>query len=276
VDDVRIDNFGVVGDRLLLAWLGVRSVSDDFLQRGLAVGGVPRFGRLTAEVKHDDGDAVAWLRTRVVGYVEYSLEGPGGRLAGEETCENAYHGEVTSDSRWLRAVTPPFNPFADRRTCCEFRFFDRMVEALSQKGMAWDAEVRSRVCGRVSMLINAPPCVSCIGVICQFRLLFGGVEVRVSGGRQIPVSICPAPSRASSVLEGDEQAEEDASCDSAVDCNPAPAVAWLLDGVYATETSVGAASALEAPLTRDPADWKLCKADHEFQSSWYVDSLRGA
>lgn len=207
MDDARIDNFGAAGDRLLLAWLGVRGVPDDFRRRGLGEGGVPKFGRLTAELKYSGMEDVTWLRTRVVGYVEYSLEGPGGRLAGKETCENAYHGEVTSDSRWLRAVTPPFNPFADRRTCCEFRFFDRLIEALARKGMAGDVDVRARVRGHVSMLINAPPCVSCIGVIRQFRLLFGEVEVAVSGGRHVPVSVYPAPPRARPPHECDDAAD---------------------------------------------------------------------
>jgi len=78
VDDMRIDNFGSVGTRLLLSWLGVGNVPAGFRRRGLGDGGVPRFGRLTAELRR--GDGVAWLRTRVVSYVEYSIEGPGGRV----------------------------------------------------------------------------------------------------------------------------------------------------------------------------------------------------
>mmetsp|Transcript_71360 Transcript_71360/g.165017 ORF Transcript_71360/g.165017 Transcript_71360/m.165017 type:complete len:119 (+) Transcript_71360:320-676(+) len=118
--------------------MGVGGVSTDFRRRGLAAGRVPRIGRLTEELRHPGTECAAWLRTRVVAYVEYRVTGPGGCLEGCETCENARH-EVISDSRWLRAVTPPFNVFADRRTCCEFRFFDRFVEALARKGMAGEA-----------------------------------------------------------------------------------------------------------------------------------------
>lgn len=155
----------------------------DLVARALGSdGGMPCLGgRLTAELRR--GDGVCWVRTRVVSYVEYDLEGIHGRVHGCETCENAYQGEVRSDSRWLRAVTPPFNAFADRRTCSEFRFFDRLVEGLAARGLAGDPAARAAVRGGVSMLISAPPCVSCVGVIRQFQLLFPNVGLRIAGGR---------------------------------------------------------------------------------------------
>ncbi|CAE8601378.1 unnamed protein product, partial [Polarella glacialis] len=204
VDGIRIDNFGCVGTRMLMSWMGIGDVSKDFRQRGLQPGRVPRFGRLTAVLERADG--VSWMRTRVVNYVEYHLAGAGGEVRGAETCENAYHGEVTSNSRWLRAVTPPFNAFADRRTCSEFRFFDRLIEALALKGMAVDSLIRSAVAGHVEMLINAAPCVSCIGVMRQFQLLYPLVQLSISGGRQLPVELLPAPPGA---LLGEARAEED-------------------------------------------------------------------
>jgi len=71
VDAMRIDNFGSVGTRLLLSWSGVDDVSTEFRRRGSGEGGVPRFGRLTAEIRR--GEGVAWMRTRVVSYVEYDV-----------------------------------------------------------------------------------------------------------------------------------------------------------------------------------------------------------
>lgn len=180
VNDVRIDNFGCVGTRLLMDWIGVADVSLDFRHRASLR--ISQFGRLTDELLSRDG--VAWMRTRVVNYWEYRLETPGGLLEGAEVGENAYHGEVVADSRWLQAVTPPFNAFADRRTCSEFRSFDRLLEELSRRGAASEVS-RTRVFGHVQMLISASPCVSCIGVVRQFRLLYPKVEVRVSGGRPL-------------------------------------------------------------------------------------------
>lgn len=178
VDEAGIDNFGSVGTRLLLGWLGVPEAPARFCRRGLEEGWVPRLGRLLATVERE---GVQWTRTRVVGHVQYDLAG--GLIRGEEAAENAYHGEVRGDSRWLRATTPPFNLFADRRTCCEFRFFDRIIEQLDCARMASDPVRRAQVTGYVTMHINAPPCVSCIGVVRQVQLLFPNIQIQLCGGR---------------------------------------------------------------------------------------------
>lgn len=198
VDDVRIDNFGCVGTRLLLDWMGVCEAPEDFCQRSIVEGWIPKIGRLTGAIER--GAGITWIRTRVVSHVQYELKAPGVQIQGEEAAENAYHGEVLGDSRWLRAVTPPFNPFADRRTCSEFRFFDRVIEALSRAGLASDPTVRAQVEGYITIHINFPPCVSCIGVVRQFQLLFKGVTLRMSGGRSVPVQVWPGPVEAEEEL----------------------------------------------------------------------------
>lgn len=197
VDEVRIDSFGSAGTRLLLDWMGMPDVSAAFRSRALQDDRVSRLGRLTAKLERPE---VTWIRTRCVAWVEFSLVGRAGPIKHEELlCENAYHGEVTGDSRWLRAVTPPFNPFADRRTCCEFRFFDRLIDDLARVGLAGDEAVRSTVCGHIAMLINAPPCVSCIGVMRQFQLLFPRVAMQISGGRSVPINVPLMPAMANCV-----------------------------------------------------------------------------
>mmetsp|Transcript_79125 Transcript_79125/g.140048 ORF Transcript_79125/g.140048 Transcript_79125/m.140048 type:complete len:281 (+) Transcript_79125:295-1137(+) len=193
VDGLRIDNFGCVGTRLLLDWMGIPKAPEDFCLRALQDGWIPRLGRLVSILER--GPGVTWIRTRVVSYVVYDLQGPGVELQGEEAAENAYHGEVLRDSRWLRAVTPPFNPFADRRTCSEFRFFDRLIELLAHAGVASDPVKRAQVRGHITIQINAPPCVSCIGVIRQFQMLFPGVMMRISGGQPVHVRSDPDPAR---------------------------------------------------------------------------------
>merc|ERR1711862_871925 len=107
---------------------GVGEAPSDFRQRSLDEGLIPKIGRMMNVIEHSPG--IKWLRTRVVSHVQYDLYGLGVRLTGEEVAENAYHKEVFRNSRWLRATTPPFNPFADRRTCSEFCFFDKVIEAL--------------------------------------------------------------------------------------------------------------------------------------------------
>lgn len=130
----------------------------------------------------------------MVNYWECELELPGVfRLHLAEVGENACHGDVVADSRWLRAVTPPFNPFADRRTCSEFRSFDRLLEHLAQQ-QACASHERTLLRGRIEMLINAPPCVSCIGVLRQFQLLYPNVVLQVSGGQHLFVDVQPISS----------------------------------------------------------------------------------
>lgn len=197
MDNIRIDNFGGVGTRLLLGWMGVCEAPEDFCRRSIAEGWIPKIGRMTGVIER--GPGITWIRTRVVSHVHYNLKGPGAELKGEEAAENAYHGEVLGDSRWLRAVTPPFNAFADRRTCSEFRFFDRTIEALSRAGLASDPIVRAQVEGFITIYINCPPCVSCIGVVRQFQMLFKGVTLRMSGGRGVPLQVWPTATEAEDI-----------------------------------------------------------------------------
>lgn len=71
IDRIGIDNFGSVGTRLLLDWMGVPNVPVEFCQLALEDGRIPRIGRLTGIL--DRGKGVAWLRTRVVSFVDYDL-----------------------------------------------------------------------------------------------------------------------------------------------------------------------------------------------------------
>jgi len=72
---MRIDNWGSVGTRLLLDWLGIADVPETFRCRGLQADKVPRLGRLVARIHA--GYGVDWVRTRVVSYVEYCIHGFG-------------------------------------------------------------------------------------------------------------------------------------------------------------------------------------------------------
>jgi len=74
-----------------------------------------------------------------------------------------------------------------------FAFFDKIIEALSRAGVGSNATVRAGVEGYITIHINCPPCVSCIGVVRQFQLLFKGVTLCLSGGRSVPVQLWPGP-----------------------------------------------------------------------------------
>lgn len=184
VDSLRVDNLGTMGTTMVLGGLGVDEPDDAFRARALDPGGLPGFGRLTAEV--DRGGGVALLRTRVVSYAECNLSWPGGNLRWSGLCENSRQEDPAAlSSRWLLDTAPPFNAFADRRTCSEFRFFDWLIESLALQGMAAGAEVRAQVRGELRLVVSAPPCVSCLGVIRQFQLLFPAVSLEVAGGPNV-------------------------------------------------------------------------------------------
>jgi len=79
--------------------MGVHEAPEEFCRRSLSEGWIPKIGRLTGVLERSPG--VTWVRTRVVSHVQYDLRGLGMHLHGEEAAENAYHGEVLGDSRWL-------------------------------------------------------------------------------------------------------------------------------------------------------------------------------
>jgi hypothetical protein len=236
--------------------MGVHEAPEEFCRRSLSEGWIPKIGRLTGVLERSPG--VTWVRTRVVSHVQYDLRGLGMHLHGEEAAENAYHGEVLGDSRWLRAVTPPFNPFADRRTCSEFRFFDRIIEALSRAGLASDDEVRSKVEGYITIHINCAPCVSCIGVVRQFQLLFKGVDLQMSGGRGIHVEAFSEPDAA----EGSEASEDKIHQELGEDISVP---------VSSTENDVNSSAHQTAAY-----EWELAVEDDTWQWWWSWNYAWGA
>lgn len=75
MDNIRIDNFGGVGTRLLLGWMGVCEAPEDFCRRSIAEGWIPKIGRMTGVIER--GPGITWIRTRVVSHVHYNLKAQG-------------------------------------------------------------------------------------------------------------------------------------------------------------------------------------------------------
>eukprot|EP00747_Dinoflagellata_sp_TGD_P112627 gnl/TRDRNA2_/TRDRNA2_171521_c4_seq1.p1 gnl/TRDRNA2_/TRDRNA2_171521_c4~~gnl/TRDRNA2_/TRDRNA2_171521_c4_seq1.p1 ORF type:complete len:289 (-),score=38.68 gnl/TRDRNA2_/TRDRNA2_171521_c4_seq1:56-841(-) len=179
VSDFRVGNFGVLGSRLLYSRIGVFEPDEAFQRR--ACEQIPRLGRMMGEAFVVDG--AAFVRTRVLTYAEYTFASP--RLHVPLHGAGLHENGRAAEARWLTTVLPPFSPFADRGTCSEFRMLTSLCEALSladPEGMANDAS-RREFTGFLKALVSGPCCVSCVGAVAQFVLLFPGINVQLAGGR---------------------------------------------------------------------------------------------
>lgn len=175
-----IGNFGAVGGRYLFSTLGIPPPDAAFLLR--AREHVPHLGRAMGDAYSPGHGGAAFVRQRVLAYAEHDLAAPG--LAAPLRGAGVHTNGRAHASRWLVPVRPPFHPRADRGTCGEFRMLAGLCDALAQadpRGAA-DAEARGRFTGSLQVLVSGPCCVSCSGAFAQFRVLFPGVDVRVTAG----------------------------------------------------------------------------------------------
>lgn len=182
--DIGVDSFGHVGGRLLWDALGVPEPPAEFCGRAR---------RHIDDVVSADGCALAQQHAesaghkhrRVFAYAEYDLEPPPGEpeIRGRMLFENGFRTLRTSH-RWLQHTPLPINSWVDRSLCSEAQMMATFCSQLKQEGLA-DAdntELNSMLHGSLYVYTSAPPCMSCVGVLWQFRLLFRGVEFRFSSG----------------------------------------------------------------------------------------------
>mmetsp|Transcript_82442 Transcript_82442/g.233828 ORF Transcript_82442/g.233828 Transcript_82442/m.233828 type:complete len:210 (+) Transcript_82442:277-906(+) len=180
--DAGVDSFGHVGSRLLWDALGVPEPPAEFCGRArgriedaASAGGAPAQHAESAGHRH----------RRVFAYAEYDLEPPPGEpeIRGSMLFENGFRA-LRAGQRWLQHTPLPINSWVDRSLCSEAQMMAAFCSQLKQEGLA-DAdntELNSMLHGSLYVYTSAPPCMSCVGVLWQFRLLFRGVELRFSSG----------------------------------------------------------------------------------------------
>jgi len=186
--DLRVDSFGHVGSRLLWDALGVPQAPADFAERAR---------RQIEEVNAADGDA--FLRDaeekttaatgkkhqRVFAYAEYRLEPPPGDdpelIRGRMLFENGFR-SMRSDLKWFKHTPLPVNTWVDRSLCAEMQMMTEFCTQLKKENLAGREEVNELLRGDLFVYTSTPPCVSCVGVLWQFKLYFRHVDLRFVSG----------------------------------------------------------------------------------------------
>eukprot|EP00746_Dinoflagellata_sp_MGD_P156944 gnl/MRDRNA2_/MRDRNA2_86034_c0_seq1.p2 gnl/MRDRNA2_/MRDRNA2_86034_c0~~gnl/MRDRNA2_/MRDRNA2_86034_c0_seq1.p2 ORF type:complete len:120 (-),score=18.16 gnl/MRDRNA2_/MRDRNA2_86034_c0_seq1:123-482(-) len=78
---------------------------------------------------------------------------------------------------WLHAFRPPNSSLVERTLCAEFGALCEVCVACVPQGGA--RQPRPEVVGFVALFLSTSPCVSCMGALCQFVLLFPELSVEI-------------------------------------------------------------------------------------------------
>merc|ERR1712228_903119 len=166
----------------LLDAMGVNRAADEFGYRA-----VSKIRSLVDEGERPVGLGGAGLDTsRIFSFIEYDvhLEAPTHttEIGGSS---NPFHGHIFSESGYnsfspagrvtsmLHAFRLPNSAHVDRTLCAEFQLLGELCAIFSPGGIG----PRSDVVGVVSLFTTSSPCMSCLGAIRQFQILFPEVDV---------------------------------------------------------------------------------------------------
>jgi len=206
VRDVRIDNFGAWGTRLVLERIGFREPPPDFVERalrqirlGLGSVGAGADDRRTADAEGALA-GTALVHRRVFSYAEYEVEatsddsGSGRLVAGSIIKENGRRdrnaeerlvGGTRTSVTWpaLKPLASPISSLVDRSLCSEFQVLRSMPEEAAMAA----APVKlppPPLRGRLRLFVSTAPCVSCIWALRQFQLLHPSMQLEVANGEE--------------------------------------------------------------------------------------------
>ncbi|CAE8628100.1 unnamed protein product, partial [Polarella glacialis] len=182
---LKVDGFGIAGSRFLWDRIGVPEASMDFCARARKEISEPLADE--AEALADLGPSAGTSRKhqRVFAYAEYDLEPPPGEaeIRGKMLFENGFRTtRVRADQRWLRPTPLPINSWVDRSLCAEMQMMGVLCSQLQVEGLAefGNQELNSLLLGRVDVYTSAPPCISCVGSMWQFKRHFPNISFHFS------------------------------------------------------------------------------------------------
>lgn len=184
----QVDNLGIFGTGTLLEKLGVHPPQDpEFTVRARA--------RIGAEAAHhapeDWRKQRFFFKERVYCYAEFALAHPTvtetWKLQGTMVKENSFLGEGTRAGRTglLRSVVLPINELVDRTLCAEFQMLSELCDLVDSVGVTGKAS-RGFVTGTVRLWTSGASCLSCVGIMRQFLLLFPRAVLEVKCEKRLP------------------------------------------------------------------------------------------
>lgn len=194
IAQLRVDNFGATGSRLLMGAIGIGETSLHFVER--VVQGLPQF---SATPMSKTGP----MQPRIHSYAEYEILHPvrfHGALARENGLQVAEDGgKVACRPRWLRAITLPINAYVERELCAEFQLLEDLCSLFASKSSSRlafsvrDEAARLHVSGTIQLLVTGSSCVSCLGAMRQFQLLWPNIGISVGMMRNGAISPTKRP-----------------------------------------------------------------------------------
>lgn len=176
---LRVDNYGAVGTRFLLNWMGALEAPEELLDRAMQM--IIQHKR--NDPREDDNELKFGGPTRhkrVFSYAEYHLEAsclcvtP---FEGAMIQENGARTERT-EATPLKPVALPINERVVRTACSEFLLLSELCGVLEECGAG--ARERASVQGVLRLFSTGPSCLSCICAMWQFKSLFPQVVLEVS------------------------------------------------------------------------------------------------
>jgi len=174
LQQVAVDNFGIVGTSAVLQRLGIGQAPVSFLQRA--------HHRVTQVLQEADvrKDTFGLIHKRVLCYAEWDvITSSGESIRGALLRENGIRVGHTEPPAWLRSFPTPINYMIGRDLCGEFQLVTGMALVL-------DAVSPGRLQGSATIFSSCTPCVSCVAVLRQFHLRFPELQVTFANGEQHP------------------------------------------------------------------------------------------
>jgi len=174
--------------------IGIGETSLHFVER--VVQGLPQF---SATPMSKTGP----MQPRIHSYAEYEILHPvrfHGALARENGLQVAEDGgKVACRPRWLRAITLPINAYVERELCAEFQLLEDLCSLFASKSSSRlafsvrDEAARLHVSGTIQLLVTGSSCVSCLGAMRQFQLLWPNIAISVGMMRNGAISPTKRP-----------------------------------------------------------------------------------
>lgn len=119
---------------------------------------------------------------QVFAYAEYDLEPPPGEqeeIKGRMLFENGFR-TVRAQERWLKPTPLPISTWVDRSLCAEAQMMQTFCTQLKLEGLGdlGNTALNELLHGSLYVYTSKPPCISCVGTLWQFQLLFKNVKLR--------------------------------------------------------------------------------------------------